>query len=317
MPTQLPFSKTIARLQKIFLGENIKEGYFASKKELLKTLKRNPFDQEIILAFFLPDNLNILEKYKGKIIKLLGQNVYELKTKALEILQKEDRLKEISQITDPLNPISQTIALVLLEIIAILKKKNRVSKEFVQVCQQYWIPIANNFGLWKIRYIIEDALFELDDPESYQLIVSVLAEKSKMYQELLNDIISIVHFHLQKAGLKDFEVFSRKKNIYGIYKKMQTQGISINHVADLFGIRIIVKSKNDCYKALGILHRLWPHYSDRLRDWIKSPKGNNYRSLHTTLQCLGGKPVEFQIRTPEMDYIAKFGPASHSRYKNG
>ena len=96
---------------------------------------------------------------------------------------------------------------------------------------------------------------------------------------------------------------------------MRRKQKNINHITDFFAFRILVKESEDCYKTLEAVHKLWPYYQDRVKDYIKQPKPNGYQSLHTTLLCLDSNVVEFQIRTHEMDYIAKYGAANHTLYK--
>lgn len=223
-------------------------------------------------------------------------------------------LEELKSIQDPTNPMGSFIKQSLDQIEHQLKTE-KPTPEFCETLRTYWIPIADHFGMWKMRYRIEDALFKYMDPQNYDLIESLVKKKTRVHQQLLKEIAGLLRYHLKKSGIKGSSILFRKKNLYGVFTKMRRKKKTINHLDDFFAIRIVIKNIPDCYKILAVLHALWPPYQHRLKDYIKHPKPNGYQSLHTTLHCLKGYAVEFQIRTKEMDKIAKYGLAAHSHYK--
>lgn len=177
-----------------------------------------------------------------------------------------------------------------------------------------WCNVADHFGLWQLRYLLEDTAFRHGDAENYDLLCSLIEKKQAAFRPLVIDITAILHHYCHRDGI-DAHITTRTKNMYGIFRKMQRKGKNINHINDLFGIRVMTEKPADCYRVLDILHRLWPPFLEEFRDYIRAPKQNGYQSIHTTVACLGGTSVEFQIRTEKMHHIARHGPASHAAYK--
>ncbi|MCF7917765.1 hypothetical protein K9L27_02055 [Candidatus Gracilibacteria bacterium] len=303
--------KLILQVKQVFKGESCSLKEFNQKKEWFLKLGKIILSSEVWRAYFLPSNIHILKKNEYRIKEYMSDDIYNIKESVLNILGDTKELKRISDITDPLHEISQTVTLLLLEVIFLLQNSKNISKKNIYLLTL----IADNFGLWKIRYILEDEAFRIKNKDQYDITALLLQKQTEIYQKLFTDIIGIIRYQFQKSGLNDFKIVYRKKNVYGVYKKMKLKGQNINHVTDFFAFRIIVKTISECYQVLEILHHLWPHYPKKLKDYIEQPKSNQYQSIHTTLQCLQKNTVEFQIRTESMDSIAKFGPASHSLYK--
>lgn len=233
---------------------------------------------------------------------------------AEQLLHDRKRLSELKKITDPRHPMNKTVAIALEKIVRMIKK-NKPDEDFLYEVKSYWIPIANHFGAWNYRYLLEDRLFELTDRKNYRLMSSLVKKKQKIHEKLFKAVVEIVSHQLDKAELKNYKILFRQKNIFGIYQKMKLKNKNINFMTDWFGIRIVVDTVPQCYKVLEVLHYLWPHYTEHFVDYIKNPKTNGYQSLHTILRCLDGQTVEFQIRTKKMDTVAEYGPAAHGLYK--
>ncbi len=180
---------------------------------------------------------------------------------------------------------------------------------------QEWSEVANEFGFWRLRYELEDAIFKHFDPENYELFKSVIGRKMKADEALLRDIRFLIEISATKQCIKSLKIYNRQKNIYGVYKKIQIKQKNINDIYDIYGFRLIVESQAECYALIDMIHRLWPHYPNRFKDYIKHPKPNGYQSLHTVVNCLQKSVIEFQIRTNEMDAVASSGMANHAAYK--
>jgi (p)ppGpp synthase/HD superfamily hydrolase len=235
------------------------------------------------------------------------------KTTPLPLTDKKF-LKQLREIQNPIHPLSPQIKASLQKIETLLSEK-KYDEELLKAVQDYWIPIANHFGMWKLRYRIEDELFKKTDPKIYKLIQSLVKKKNRIHKQLFKEITSIIRHTLKKKKLSGFSIVFRQKNLYGVFTKMQRKKQNINQLADFFALRIVVNSINECYQTLDALQALWPAYKERFKDYIEHPKANGYQSIHTTIHCLRGYPAEFQIRTTHMDQIAKNGPAAHGNYK--
>src|ERR1700759_3823581 len=111
-------------------------------------------------------------------------------------------------------------------------------------------------------------------------------------------------------------VFGREKHPYSIWRKLQRKSVGFSQLSDIYAFRVIVGSEDDCYRALGVVHRTWSMVPERFKDYISTPKRNNYRSLHTTIVGPRGMRIELQIRTEDMDRVAEQGVAAHWRYKD-
>ncbi|MGI6110305.1 MAG: RelA/SpoT family protein [Eubacteriaceae bacterium] len=179
-----------------------------------------------------------------------------------------------------------------------------------------YAPIANRLGIQSIKAELEDLSLKYLEPDAYYDLVKKVKLKKKGREEFVNRIIAIINRELEKAGIKA-KVYGRSKHFYSIYRKMTSQGRDFDDIYDLFAIRIITESVQDCYSALGIIHTLWNPIPGRFKDYIATPKANNYQSIHTTVIGPNGDPFEIQIRTKEMHEIAEYGVAAHWRYKEG
>jgi RelA/SpoT family (p)ppGpp synthetase len=167
-----------------------------------------------------------------------------------------------------------------------------------------------------MRDELEDHSFRILNPEAYAAIeakLNALREKSGAVVEIVQkDLAS----RLTKNGI-DAEIRSRLKSPYSIFSKTQRKSIGFEQLSDIFGFRVLVENEEDCYRALGVVHRAWPMVPGRFKDYISTPKQNEYRSLHTTIIGPRQQRVELQIRTREMDRIAEYGIAAHPLYKDG
>jgi len=174
-------------------------------------------------------------------------------------------------------------------------RQQKIAQETLDI----YAPIAHRLGMGKIRGELEDLGFRYVDAIGYQQV-----------QE------GIFRDKLKEAGITA-KVESRIKRLYSIHKKLQRQRIAVEQVYDLFAMRVITQSVQDCYAVLGIIHNLWRPVPGRIKDFIAMPRPNFYQSLHTSVIAEEGTPFEVQIRTEEMHKIAEEGIAAHWKYKDG
>jgi GTP diphosphokinase / guanosine-3',5'-bis(diphosphate) 3'-diphosphatase len=194
-----------------------------------------------------------------------------------------------------------------------IPEKRRV---IAQETQDIYAPLSGRLGIDWIRTELEDLSFSHIQPETYEEILRGLAKNEKERERYIREVIGILQGKLKEFGLEG-RVSGRPKHIYSIYKKMIRQNVDLDDIYDIIAFRIILSSIRECYGALGMIHSIWKPIPGRFKDYIGMPKANMYQSLHTTVVGPHGERVEIQIRTDEMDRIAKEGIAAHWVYKEG
>lgn len=190
------------------------------------------------------------------------------------------------------------------------KKRKRIAQETLDI----FAPLANRLGIWQLKWELEDLGFRYTNPEKYKEIAQNLSETRLERDRQMQAISDKLKKLLTDAGVK-VEISARSKHIFSIYKKMQEKNKPFELVRDLRGVRLIVPDIPACYAALGLIHTNWRPIPNEFDDYIAGPKDNFYQSLHTAVLYDDGKPLEVQIRTPEMDENAEFGIAAHWKYK--
>jgi GTP pyrophosphokinase len=177
-------------------------------------------------------------------------------------------------------------------------------------------PLANRLGVWQLKWELEDLSFRFDDPDSYQRVAKLVAERRSDRELFISKFKDRLENTLAETGIEG-KVLGRPKHIYSIWKKMQRKGLDFHELFDVRAVRILVDDVPACYSVLGLVHTLWQPIPGEFDDYITMPKGNQYQSLHTAVVGPQGKAVEVQIRTFEMHEHAELGVAAHWRYKEG
>src|SRR6267143_1803087 len=191
-------------------------------------------------------------------------------------------------------------------------RQQKIAQETLDI----YAPIAHRLGMGKIRGELEDLGFRYVDAIGYQQVQETVQAKRKAGEAFLARVEGVFRDKLKEAGITA-KVESRIKRLYSIHKKLQRQRIAVEQVYDLFAMRVITQSVQDCYAVLGIIHNLWRPVPGRIKDFIVMPRPNFYQSLHTSVISEEGTPFEVQIRTEEMHKIAEEGIAAHWKYKDG
>jgi guanosine-3',5'-bis(diphosphate) 3'-pyrophosphohydrolase len=179
---------------------------------------------------------------------------------------------------------------------------------------EIYAPLAHRLGIWRLKWELEDLAFKYSQPEDYRSLAKKIAARRSERETEANAVMARLRERLTEEGIQ-CDVQGRAKNLYSIYRKMESQGKDLSEIYDLVAVRVIVDSVPDCYEALGICHTLWRPLPGRFKDYIAMPKSNGYQSLHTSVIGPLGEPFEIQIRTKEMDRTAEYGSAAHWRYK--
>jgi guanosine-3',5'-bis(diphosphate) 3'-pyrophosphohydrolase len=190
-------------------------------------------------------------------------------------------------------------------------KRRRIGRETLDI----YAPVAHRLGLNSVRVEMEELCFDAMYPMRSTLIRKAVTNARGNRKELVDKISTSLRKRLKEENLPS-RVLGREKHMFSIYTKMKEQRKSLNDILDVYGFRIVVESVDMCYRILGAVHNLYKPIPGRFKDYIAIPKTNGYQSLHTTLIGISGVPIEIQIRTEEMDAMAKHGIASHWLYKS-
>jgi RelA/SpoT family (p)ppGpp synthetase len=191
------------------------------------------------------------------------------------------------------------------------EKRRRIGRETLDI----YAPVAHRLGLNSVRVEMEELCFDAMYPMRSGLIRKAVTNARGNRKELVDKIASSLRKRLKEENLPS-RVLGREKHMFSIYTKMKNQRKSLNDILDVYGFRIVVESVDMCYRILGAVHNLYKPIPGRFKDYIAIPKTNGYQSLHTSLIGISGVPIEIQIRTEEMDAMAKHGIASHWLYKS-
>ncbi len=305
---------------------NSGEPYFNHVFEAAKILASLGMDAKTVAAGFLHDTIedNLikdeeLQKEFGKEILFLVKGVTKLEKleyhgakRHIESLRKffiataEDVRVLIIRLADRLHNV-KTLEHVRED------KRRRVALETLEI----FAPLADRLGMNKLRGELEDYSFPHIYPKEYEETRELLRQKTKASEKYLEKIKRTLQKKMAEAGVKTAKIDYRIKRLYSLYKKLVRKEMNIDKVYDVVALRVIVKSVEDCYKALGIIHSLWRPLPGRIKDYIALPKLNGYQSIHTTIFTGNGEIVEIQIRTEQMQKEAEYGITSHISYKDG
>lgn len=302
------------------------EPYFCHVACTAQNLAMINMDTAVVVAGLLHDTLEdarvspkAIEEEFGEIIRALVEGVTKLGTlkyrgveRHVESLRKffvamsDDIRVLIIKLADRMHNI-QTLEYIPKE------KQKRIALETLEVHAR----LADRFGMSKWKNILEDGAFPYAYPEEYEKMTAVIKTKRVTDEKNAKKIYRSIQKELAANNLKDTRVDYRIKNLYSLWKKLKRKKMEADKVYDILAVRVIVKSIEDCYRALGIIHKHWHPVPGRIKDYIAVPKPNGYRSLHTTIFRGDGGVIEIQIRTEEMHREAQYGIASHLSYKEG
>lgn len=199
------------------------------------------------------------------------------------------------------------------------EKKNSDEETRVLVAKEsanIYAPLANRLGIGQLKWELEDISFRYLHPQVYKKIAKLLDETRLEREQYMTSFVGHLNNELKALSING-EVYGRPKHIYSIWKKMQEKSLDFDQLFDVRAVRVVVEKVQDCYSALGIVHTQWQHIAKEFSDYVATPKGNGYQSIHTVVLGPEGKSVEVQIRTKQMDDDAELGVAAHWRYKEG
>jgi GTP pyrophosphokinase len=176
--------------------------------------------------------------------------------------------------------------------------------------REIFAPLANCLGIERFKWELEDLCFKYLEPDAYRTVQLLVSEKRIDREARIETVTNTLREKLQEIGIKVLDLQGRPKHLYGIYHKMHNQGKEFEQIYDIAAVRIIVETKEECYRCLAVVHDQFTPIPNRFKDYIGLPKANRYQSLHTTVVGLNARPLEVQIRTLEMHHFAEYGDGS-------
>ncbi|MBG1231299.1 RelA/SpoT family protein [Aestuariivirga litoralis] len=301
------------------------EAYFNHPLEVAAILTDMKLDSATIAAALLHDTVEDTEATAQEIADKFGFEIASLVDGLTKIAKLDMVTKEATQaenLRKLLLAMSRDVRVLLVKLADRLhnmrtlqfvkpEKRRRIAQETMEI----YAPLAGRMGMQLVREEMEDLAFAVLNPEASKLIVERLARLHSESGGLLQEIENTLSKALGDHGIKA-EVKGREKRAYSIFAKMERSNLSLDQLSDVFGFRVLVDTIDDCYRALGVVHQKWLIVPGRFKDYISSPKQNDYRSIHTIVIGPHSQRVEVQIRTHAMHEIAERGVAAHALYKD-
>ena len=300
--------------------------YFAHPIEVAGILTDYRLDTETIVTALLHDVIEDTETTREDIERLFGSEIAELVegvTKLSKLELSEAHLRQAENLRKFILAISKDVRVLLVKLadrlhnmrtlhfIKHAAKRERIARETLDI----YGPLARSIGVHRICEELEELAFAHLNPVARDAIMRRLAVLRTEQGGAVSTVSQEMSTKLEAAGIPA-RVYGREKHPFSIWRKLQRKSIGFSQLSDIYAFRVIVDSEEDCYRALGVIHRAWPSVPERFKDFISTPKRNNYRSLHTTVVGYKGMRIEMQIRTETMDRVAEEGVAAHWRYKN-
>lgn len=298
--------------------------YFAHPLEVAAILTDLKLDDATIVAAVLHDTIEDTEATLEEINHIFGPTIGALvdgltKIKRLDLVSKKAAQGE--NVRKLLLAIASDIRVLLIKLADRLhnmrtlhfvkpEKRVRIAEETLEI----YAPLAGRMGIHEMREELEELSFKNLNPEAYDTITKRLNDLFTKNEQLVDSIEQALTKKLEASQIMAV-VSGRRKKPYSVWHKMQRKSVGFEQLSDLFGFRIIVNNLDECYRALGVVHTTWPMVPGRYKDYISTPKQNDYRSIHTTVIGPGHQRVELQIRTCDMEDVAEYGIASHALYK--
>ncbi|MEH0075045.1 bifunctional (p)ppGpp synthetase/guanosine-3',5'-bis(diphosphate) 3'-pyrophosphohydrolase [Pannonibacter sp. Pt2] len=300
--------------------------YFSHPLEVAAILTDLRLDDATVAVALLHDTIEDTDATRAEIDTVFGEEIGKL----VEGLTKIKRLDLVSQKTKQaenfrklLLAIADDVRVLLVKLADRLHnmrtlhhmpehKRGRIAEETMEI----YAPLAGRMGMQDMREELEDLSFQVLNPEAYATIAERLMSLRERNGGLIGEIESLLTAQIAERGIAA-RVKGREKRPYSIFRKMQQKSLGFEQLSDIYGFRVIVGTTEACYRVLGIIHTTWPTVPGRFKDYISTPKQNDYRSIHTTIVGPSRQRVELQIRTEAMDRVAEYGIAAHALYKDG
>ena len=302
------------------------EPYLSHPLEVAGVLADMKLDVESVAAGLLHDVIEDTYATSEEIKSLFGQEIFHIVSGVTKLsklpfhssqaLQAENLRQMILAMADDIRVILIKLADRLHNMRTLQFHLESKRKKIAQETLDIYSPLASRLGIYRIKNELEDISFMYLQPEEYTRIKNLVNTDRVEREKYIETVKGYIQKKMDEANLK-CEVLGRYKHFYSTYQKMVTQNLSFEEVYDIIAFRIILDTIPQCYEALGLIHSLWKPIPKKFKDYIGVPKANMYQALHTTVIGPFGERVEIQIRTKEMDQVAKSGVAAHWSYKEG
>src|SRR6476620_2340402 len=299
--------------------------YFSHPLEVAAILTDLKLDDATIAAALLHDTIEDTPTTRAEIDQIFGPDIGHLvegltKLKRLDLVSRE--AKQAENLRKLLLAIADDVRVLLVKFADRLHNmrtlehmpaegRTRIAQETLDI----YAPLAGRMGMHSLREELEDLAFRQLYPEPNALVSERLNALADRHSHLIAGIEQQLTRKLAESGTTAI-VSGRRKRPYSIWRKMERKSVGFEQLSDIFGFRVVVSTMREVYRALGIVHTTWPMVPGRFKDYVSTPKQNDYRSIHTTVIGPGNQRVELQIRTGEMHEIAEYGIAAHALYKD-
>ncbi|MBW2164589.1 MAG: bifunctional (p)ppGpp synthetase/guanosine-3',5'-bis(diphosphate) 3'-pyrophosphohydrolase [Deltaproteobacteria bacterium] len=302
------------------------EPYLTHPLEVAGILADMKLDPVSIAAGLLHDVIEDTHSTEEEIREIFGQGILHIVSGVTKISvlsfdssqarQAESIRKMILAMADDIRVILIKLADRLHNMRTLQFHKESKRKRIAQETLDIYAPLASRLGIYWIKNELEDISYKYIYPEEYSNIEKLISKDKKESDKYIEKVKNLIKEKMDENNLK-CKILGRYKNISSIYQKMVKQNLPFEEVYDIIAFRIILDTVSDGYKALGLIHSLWKPVPKKIKDYIASPKPNMYQALHTTVIGPFGERIEIQIRTWDMDKVAKSGIAAHWSYKEG
>jgi len=299
--------------------------YFSHPLEVAAILTDMHLDESTIAVALLHDTIEDTTATRAEIDELFGPDIGKLvegltKLKKLDLVSK--KAEQAENLRKLLLAISQDVRVLLVKLADRLhnmrtldhvpdNKRLRIAEETMEI----YAPLAGRMGMQGMREELEELGFRYINPEAYRTVTERLAGVFERNKGVVGEIERSLTDLFKKHGIKA-EVKGRQKKPWSVFRKMEAKALSFEQLSDIFGFRVLVDTVDDCYRALGAIHMTWSMVPGRFKDYVSTPKQNDYRSIHTTIVGPSRQRIELQIRTWEMNSVAEYGVAAHALYKD-
>ncbi|HUI20384.1 MAG TPA: bifunctional (p)ppGpp synthetase/guanosine-3',5'-bis(diphosphate) 3'-pyrophosphohydrolase [Methylocella sp.] len=300
--------------------------FFSHPLEVAAILTDMKLDDATIVAAVLHDTIEDTDSTKEEIDKLFGSDIGQLvdgltKLKRLDLVSK--RAAQAENFRKLLLAVAEDVRVLLVKLADRLHnmrtlqfiaedKRARIAEETLDI----YAPLAGRMGMQRMRDELEDLAFRHLMPDAYAMIAVRLEDLRQKNGKIIAKIENELTSELAARGIHA-KVEGRQKQPYSVWRKMERKSIAFEQLSDIFGFRVVVENVEDCYRVVGVVHTKWAVVPGRFKDYISTPKQNDYQSIHTTVVGPGRQRVELQVRSELMNDIARNGIAAHALYKDG